>query len=127
MSDNISSSSTLVATSESTEKSEPESKPEPNDDLRSQYQGILSKLDNILIRDDWKSHQVEVGVVLSSCLLKLKLWSVDIGNADDTLFKVATQGGGLAEATADHLQMIATGIAKVEAAVFTSTDIPTEK
>ncbi len=127
MSDNFSSSATLVASSESTDKSEPDGKSEPNDDLRSQYRGILSKLDSILIRDDWKSHHVEVGVVLSSCLLKLKLWSVDIGDADDTLSKVDAQGGGVAEATADHLQMIATGIAQVEAAVFAPANIPTQE
>ena len=127
MSDNVSSSATLVASSESTDKSEPNGKSEPNDDLRSQYRGILSKLDSILIRDDWKSHHVEVGVVLSSCLLKLKLWSVDIGDADDTLSKVDAQGGGVAEATADHLQMIATGIAQVEAAVFAPANIPTQE
>lgn len=79
------------------------------------------------MRDDWKSHHVEVGVLLTSCLLKLKLWSVDIGDAEDTLPKIDAEGGGLAAATADHLQMIATAITQVEAAVFTSANISTPK
>ena len=94
---------------------------ESNEQLKSLWKNVLSDLDRILIREDWKPEHVEVGRVLNSCLLKLKLWSVDIGDADKTLPKVEAQCESLAKATTDRLQAIAAQVSTVEAAVFNPT------
>ena len=115
MGDNYSSRATTIVPSES------------NDQLRNQWRNILSDLDRILVREDWKPEHVEVGRVLNSCLLKLKLWSVDIGGADDTLPKIEAQAEILAKATADRLHIIADQVSAVEAAVFNPTYAASER
>ena len=95
--------------------------------LRYQFRDIVSRIDNLIRHEDWEADHIEVGIILNSCLLKLKLLTLDVGNADDVLPQVEDEGGLLTEATTDLLQMIAGEVAQTEAALFKPADRKTDK
>lgn len=98
-----------------------------SNNLRYQFQDIVSRIDNLILHEGWEADHIEAGIILNSCLLKLKLLTLDVGNADDFLAQVEDEGGLLTEATTDLLQMIGSEVAQTEVALFKPTDRKTDK
>jgi len=87
-----------------------------DNDLKTQFKQVISKLDNILVRTSWKPRDAQVRLTIDSCLLKLKLWSLDIGNVEETFPLLEADGGRFAVATGRLLRIIGAEVERVERA-----------